>query len=256
MTPSTTLRNLRKLAATLLVLSFWLAVWFLIAIIVNKEILVASPLQVAERLGDLLPNPDFQKSVAFSVIRIFLGFLAGVVVSILLSLLTSFSKIARALLEPLLHVIKSTPIASFILLTLVWLDRQILPSFIAFLMVLPILWANITTGIKETPKSLIEVADVFGANEKQKIGIVYIPSAMPYFLAGCRSCLGLAWKAGVAAEVLCTPRDSIGKLLFESKIYYDTTGIFAHTLVIIVLSIVIEKLVIAWFRPLEKRFGT
>ena len=80
MTPSTTLRNLRKLAATLLVLLFWLAVWFLIAVIVDKEILVASPLQVTERLLELLPSPDFQKSVALSVIRIFLGFLTGVVV--------------------------------------------------------------------------------------------------------------------------------------------------------------------------------
>ncbi len=255
MTASTTLRKAKQAALTLLVLLFWVAVWFLIALIVDKEILVASPIDVFKRLSASLADGLFRKSIALSIVRIFGGFFAGVIVSVLLALLTSFSKAAKALLEPMLYIIKSTPVASFILLALVWLDRQLLPTFIAFLMVLPILWANITAGIRETPKSLSEVADVFGASERQKIGFLYIPSAMPYFLAGCRSCLGLAWKAGVAAEVLCTPRDSLGRLLYESKMYYDTTGIFTYTLTVIVLSIVIEKLVIALLRPIERHFG-
>jgi len=181
---------------------------------------------------------------------------AALILGSLLALATSKWSLLRALFSPLISLIKSTPVASFIILVLIWVGRDILPSVIVLLMALPVVWANVSEGIARTDPLLLEMAQVFRFSRYKTLRRIYIPSLMPYFLSACRSCLGLAWKAGVAAEVLCTPRDSIGKLLFESKIYYDTTGIFAHTLVIIVLSIVIEKLVIAWFRPLEKRFGT
>lgn len=244
----------KGVGATLLSLLFWCAVWYAAACIVNKEILVAPPVGVLKRLYGLLNDSQFLKSALFSLLRVFGGFAAGVIFSIILSFLTFFSKIADALFQPLVQIIKSTPVASFNLLALVWLDRQILPVFIAFLIVLPIMWENITAGIKNAPKELIEVADVFGASEARKIFSVYIPSAVPFFLAGCKTCLGLAWKAGIAAEVLSPPDNSIGKLLYNSKIYYDTTGVFAYTIAIIVLSLAIEKLFFLLIRPLENRF--
>lgn len=52
--------------------------------------------------------------------------------------------------------------------------------------------------------------------------------------------LGLAWKAGIAAEVLCTPKGAIGTQLYNAKIYIETTDLFAWTFVVVILSLLLE----------------
>ena len=82
---------------------------------------------------------------------------------------------------------------------------------------------------------------------------IYVPSILPYFMAGCTTGLGLAWKAGVAAEVLAMPRNSIGLQLYNAKVYLETSDLFAWTLVIILLSMLLEKLLVALMRRLSTR---
>ena len=71
---------------------------------------------------------------------------------------------------------------------------------------------------------------------------MYLPHCLPYFSAGALTSLGLAWKAGIAAEVLCTPNHSIGKQVYDAKVYMETAEVFAWTLVVILLSLALEKL--------------
>ena len=54
--------------------------------------------------------------------------------------------------------------------------------------------------------------------------------------------IGMAWKAGIAAEVICSPHNTIGYFLYRTKIYFDTPALFAWTLCVIVLSFIIEKI--------------
>jgi NitT/TauT family transport system permease protein len=139
-----------------------------------------------------------------------------------------------------MSVVKATPVASFIMLALLWIDRDILPAFISVLMVLPVVVSNVYTGIKSTDKNLYEVTKVFRFGFYKKLRFLYFPTVRPYFLSACRSSLGLAWKAGIAAEVLAVPVLSIGKMIYESKLYLETTDLFAWTAVVVVLSVIID----------------
>ena len=78
---------------------------------------------------------------------------------------------------------------------------------------------------------------------KTTVKALYIPSILPYFTSALISSIGLGWKAGIAAEVLCTPLNSIGKAIFESKIYFEYVDLFAWTAMVIVLSIIFEVVV-------------
>ncbi|MFQ8759416.1 MAG: ABC transporter permease [Intestinimonas sp.] len=80
---------------------------------------------------------------------------------------------------------------------------------------------------------------------------VYVPSVLPYFASGCRTALGLAWKAGVAAEVLCLPKNAIGAQVYYAKIYLETPSLFAWTLAVIALSFLLEWAVGLLLRRLE-----
>ena len=168
-------------------------------------------------------------------------------------MLTVNVRVLDTLLSPLLGVIKATPIASFIILAWLWISSGKLPVFITSLIVIPIVWSNVSEGIRSVDKSLLEVASVYKFSLSKKLFKLYIPSIAPFFMAACKSSLGLAWKAGISAEVLTTPQKAIGTELYLSKTYLELPNLFAWTLVVIILSMVFEKLFILGIEKAGKR---
>ena len=246
--------KLNKHLKNLIVLVFWLAVWQALVMMVDNPLLLPSIPTVLKRIFELICSGQFWLITATSLGRILLGVVCAVVLGLALAVATSRSSLLRALFSPLLTVIKSTPVASFIILLILWVGRDILPSVIVVLMALPVVWSNVNTGIAETDIRLIEMARVFRFPLWRRLRRIYIPSVMPHFLAACHSCLGLAWKAGVAAEVLTVPAVSIGKMLYESKLYWETQDLFAWTAVVIICSLIIEKVLIASIAALGRKY--
>ncbi len=234
---------------------FWLLVWALLARLVDKALLLPGPAAVLRRLLGLAATGAFWRTVGVTLLRILCGALAGTVLGVAAAVLTWRFRLLHDLLSPLLTLVKSTPVASFILLLLIWLGRDILPAVIVVLMVLPVIWANVEAGLRGVDPGLREMAKVFRFPPFRRLRRVWIPSVLPSFLAACRSTLGLAWKAGVAAEVLTVPVRSIGKMLYESKLNLETTDLFAWTVVVVLCSLVIEKLLTSLLGRLLKQPG-
>lgn len=223
----------------------WLLLWQLLHSVVGLSVLVPSPLEVLRELLRLGLEPAFWLSVLSSLGRVLAGFLLGCAAGTLLALLTSFSRWALDFFSPMLHVIKATPVASFIILALVWLRVRAIPVFTAFLIVLPTAWSNVSAGIAAADPQLLEMARAFRFSRKSILLQIYLPTLRPYLTAAASIGMGMAWKAGIAAEVLCTPRYSIGSALYSSKIYLDTPGLFAWTAAVILLSVLLEHLLLA-----------
>ena len=238
----------------MLILAFWLGVWALLARLVDRELLLPGPWQVLKRLVVLMGGSGFWHITAVSLTRIVCGTLAAVAAGVGLAAATCRYRFLRAVLTPLLTAVKSVPVASFILLTLIWVGRDILPSVIVFLMVLPIVWQNVAAGIEQTDRSLLELARVYRFPRWRILRRVYAPEVAPYFLAACRTSFGVAWKSGVAAEVLTVPQRSIGRQLFESKLYLETVDLFAWTVVVVLCSLAIEKLLTAAINRAQLRY--
>lgn len=236
---------LKRLGKNGIVLAFWLLVWAALAGLVGRELLLPGPLAVLKRLFVLAQTADFWLAAAVSLGRILLGAVIGVAAGTLLAVLTRRFRIADALLTPLLTIVRSTPVASFILLVLIWVGRDILPMVIVVLMVMPVVWGNVSAGIAGTDGKLLQMAKLYRFGVRRTVTRVYVPAVLPHFLSACRTSLGLAWKAGVAAEVLTVPQLSIGRHLYEAKLYLETVDLFAWTVVVIALSLVIEKLLAA-----------
>lgn len=224
---------------------FWIAVWQAASMAIGQEILLASPAAVLVRLCKLVIKADFWQSVAFSMLRILLGFLLGTASGILLAGLASCLSWIRALIAPAVMTVKAIPVASFVILVLIWVPSQNLSAVISFLMVFPILYTNVLGGIESTDGKLLEMASVFRLSRMRRIRFIYIPQVIPFFCSACSVALGLCWKAGVAAEVIGIPDGSIGERLYQAKVYLDTPDLFAWTAVIIVVSLVFEKLFLA-----------
>lgn len=245
----------KKILSVLGVAAFWLLAWQLVYWRVGNGLLVVSPAQVATQLMDLAVQRSFWQAIGISLLRIGSAFLLGMACGTLLAVATSRSALLRALLTPVMGVVRATPVASFIILALLWMGKDGVPSFMAFLMVLPVVWGNVAQGISRIDPKLLQMARAFGFGTKKTLLRVAIPSVMPYFMAASTAAMGMAWKAGIAAEVLAMPRISIGIALYNSKVYLETADLFAWTTVVILLSLLIEKAFVALIRRIGKRWN-
>lgn len=232
---------------------FWLCVWQVVAMAVDKQLLLPDPISVFSRVSELIITSDFWMIVFNSVKNILFGLILGFILGTLTAILTVNIKAIEIMLKPLISIVKITPVASFILLLILWMNRIAVPSFVSVLMVFPIVWANVSQGISSTDTKLKEVSSVFKLSFVKKIVYLYIPSVLPSALAALMSSIGLAWKAGISAEILALPRDTIGYEIFQSKTYLMTLDVFAWTVVVILLSVIIEKLIISLIRLLSNK---
>lgn len=248
-------RHSGKALVRVAVFIFWLGIWFLLARLVNRELLLPSPLQVLRSLLSLAMTVSFWQTLGCSLLRVSAGIVAATILGVLLAMLTEWRSIVRALVAPVMTLIKSTPVASFIILALIWLGRSVLPAVISGLMVLPVVWANVSAGIAGRDAQLLELAQVYRLPRRVIFRRITVPSVLPHFRAALSSALGLGWKAGIAAEVLTVPQLSIGKMIFESKLYLETTSLFAWTLTVILLSLAIEKLLLHLVQQIGQNGG-
>lgn len=234
-------RTEKKIGAALAVAAFWLLVWQLLSMLVGQEVVLSPPLTVFKALWRLMGTGKFWLSLGASFLRILGGFLLGVLLGSTLALLCWRSTVARRLIGPFMSVVRATPVASFIILLLFMARNTWIPVIIAALMVMPILWANVLKGLEETDKGLLEMGQVFELSRSWQLRQIYGPSVMAFFRPGALTGLGLAWKAGIAAEVLAAPEHSVGGMLYRAKIYLENPEMLAMTLCVIIISMGLEK---------------
>ena len=233
-------------------LFFWTVVWYLAAVAMDNPLLLPSPLQVLRCLGKLMLTAGFWQTVAVSIGRILLGIVCAVALGCVLAVVTTSFRLPEVLIAPAMTAMQATPVASFTILVLIWIDRDFVPVLICGMMVLPVVWNSVSTGIRVTDPQLLEMAKVYRLSGLQTLRRIWIPSVMPFFRTACSSSIGLGWKAGIAAEVLTVPKHSIGRMIADSKLYLMTEELFASTLVVIVLSLLLQKLML---RLLQGRAG-
>ena len=233
----------------LLPLAFWLGVWQLSAWTLEihlagkgNELLLPYPVTVLTTLFTLAKQSNFWRFTLLSLLRIVSGMVIGVVLGGMFSAVTCSNALADQLLSPAIRVVRATPVASFILLVILWTHRDLVPVVISALMVIPVIWENLCRGIRATDPKLLELAYAYRFSLRKRIHLVYLPSLRPYLTAGITTSMGLAWKSGIAAEVLCLPKQAIGTEIYQTKLYLEVPTLFAWTITVISLSLILERL--------------
>ena len=234
----------------------WLLAWQGLSMYIGQGILLVSPVSVVLRLAQLMKEPGFWQSVLFSFSRITAGFLLATVSGVVFAAFAAIFRRVEEFLAPAILFIKSTPVASFTILVLIWVSSRNLSVVISYLMVLPIIYTNVLKGISSTDAKLLEMAKVFGIPRRRRIMYIYVSQVLPFFQSACLVGLGLCWKAGVAAEVIGIPKGSMGEKLYMAKIYFATPDLFAWTVTVIIVSLLFEKLFMFLVRCMISKLET
>ncbi len=249
----TIMQTTKKVFRWILPILFWIAVWEIAAWRVGNVLLFPNPRVVLRTLWELMKTEAFYNAVRRSLWNVLSGILGAIVFGILLAVVSHRFGFIRALLFPFMTVVKATPVASFIVLLLIWIGSAKVPSVITFLIVLPVVWTNLDEGLQRQDEKLLQVAQIYGFSAFKKLRLLTVPSVKPYFVSACRTSLGLAWKAGIAAEIIAMPRGSIGTSIGKAKQYLNTEEMFAWTLTVIVLSLLLELLAMKLLNKWEQK---
>lgn len=221
----------------------WIGIWAFAAHRVGYDFILPSPLSVLKKLFEIIKEKGFFVTVALSLLRVLSGFVIGAIAGLTGAFLSYLLLPLKVFLSPLIRIVRATPVASFILIAVLWIPSGSVPVFIAFLMVFPIVYSNVLTGLENVDVKLLEAADMYRFSLRKKITLLYLPSALPYFASAAITSLGLAWKSSVAAEVLCVTRDSVGEKLYLSNLYLESAELLAWTVTVVLLSVGMEALV-------------
>jgi NitT/TauT family transport system permease protein len=222
---------------------FWLVLWQIFAVVIGQPLYLPMPISVLKSLCNLVPQLEFWRSIIATFYRVVMGFFSSVIMGIVLGIIAAKYQWVQRLLQPLMTIIKATPIMSIIILALVWLKATNVPIFTCIILCLPIIYTNVLAGINNIDHQLIEMSSVYQVKLVYVIRHVIMPSLRPYIFSAMMVCVGFSWKSVVTAEVLSSPKFSMGYNLYATKIYLDISGLFAWTAVIIVFSVLLEKLV-------------
>lgn len=232
---------------------FALALWQFAAMALDQSMLLVTPLKVISRLGTIWMEDGFFSTIWFSFQRIVLGFFLGFFLGLILAILAGRLKIVEIFLWPFVVTIKSIPVASFVIISLIWLSAAQLSVFISFLMVFPVIYSNVLEGIKSTDENMTQMAELYHLSFPRRLLYIHMPQLKPFLLSACSVALGLSWKSGIAAEVIGIPNGSMGEMLYESKIYFNTADLFSWTVIIVLVSLLFEKVFMALLKLLFER---
>lgn len=236
--------NSSNIVRKAIIIVMWIVLWEVLSCAVHNDILLVGPLQV---MGAFLKNAttfSFWQTIVFSLLRIGAGFFVALLLGILLGAIASRLQPVKEFFAPLMTTLKAIPVASFVVLLLIWFGADRISFFISFLIVFPNVYIHTIAGIESTDWKLLEMAQVFRVSGIRKWFYLYRPAMTPYLYSCLQISLGMAWKSGVAAEVIGMTSLSIGERLYMSKIYLDTAQLFAWTLTVILMSYLFEKIVL------------
>ena len=220
---------------------FWLALWQLLAVLVSNKVLIVGPYETLRALVAMLPTAAFWRAVLGSLLRITAGFCLGSLLGVLLAFCAYASPLFRALFSPFVSVLKAVPVVSFVILVLIWAGSAMLSLFVTVVVVLPILYINTLEGLLATDNKLLELAQVYRMPFPAKLRGIYLPQLRPHIVGAAELACGMAWKSGVAAEVIGQPLGSLGNELYRAKIYLETDRVLAVTVVTVFLSWLLSK---------------
>ncbi len=236
--------KIRKPALSAGSVLIWIILWHILGSLANRGLLlkIPLPLDTLRTFTENLSDIAFWEAVGTSLFHIVLGFVAAIIVGTLCGILANLSVGFKILSAPIFHIIRSVPVAAFIIIAWLWIPTAFLPPFISFLMVFPIIKSHIDAGLCSVDNKSIEMATVFGMNRWGILKHIKIPTVLPFLREASVTGLGIAWKSGIAAEVICNPSGSLGALLSGARATIDYEQVFAVTLTVIILSLILENI--------------
>lgn len=222
----------------------WLVIWQIASTLTGLDIILPGPVKVLFCMAGMLGQKNTYIITMHSLIRIFAGYTAAFVTAVLAGLAAGYVRAVRIMSAPLISAMQALPVTAFIILVLMIAGAKNVSAVIAFIVVFPVIYHGMVQGIDNMDKNLAQMADVFNIHGMRRFRYISLMQCMPYIRTAVKSSAGMCWKAGAAAEVIGLTRNSIGEQMYLAKLYLETDVLLSWGIIIIIASVVFEKLLL------------
>jgi ABC-type nitrate/sulfonate/bicarbonate transport system permease component len=199
-------RRWRSAGLTLRSLAAAVAVWALVAHVIDRPLLLPGPAAVAEGFWVLLVSNRLAAETLVSLGRLAIAYTAAAVVGVALGAAMGTWPSVDRVVSPLVNSVRSVSGIAWIPIAVVWFGvSEVLPVFIIFYGAVFPFVLNAQLGVRSVDRRLVHAARSLGASGGRVALRVVLPATVPYLLTGARVALGLAWMSIIAAELLGAP---------------------------------------------------
>lgn len=213
-----------------------LFLWEIIALKINNDIYLPTLGQVLENMKEIILTDRFIIDVITTISRCIISFLVALILALISGVFSYACNIVKNFLKPIISLTRSIPNMVLIVLSLIWFNKESAPYIVVFIMVFPVLYDCILGSIKNIDKNILEMADLYKIGLKNKIQKIYLPSIKFSLIPILSSTISLGFKIVIAGEVYSQPLYGIGAMIQSEKVNFNTTGIFAWIIIIIIIS--------------------
>lgn len=245
--------KIKKILINFLVLAFWLGIWEIAAKIYNNDMIFPTVDVVFIALCEAIWDESFLLNVLFSLLRVLSGFVLGTLLSVILAVIASKVDFVKTLVSPIMTVAKSAPVVAFILIIWLFVGGQNVPIVISMLMVMPIIWQNLIDGYSSIDQGLLEVCAVYNFSYGKRFRLLIFPTLMKFLFPGLITAAGLAFKSGIAAEIISMTKNSIGKEIYNARYLFEGPKLFAWVIIVIILSFALELIIKTVIRRIQRK---
>jgi NitT/TauT family transport system permease protein len=228
-----------------------LVLWWILAEIVDNQIKFPTPYDTAQNFIRIITDEDFFLMLFYSTRRLIIGFTISFAIGLILGLISGVSDAFYYFIKPIILTLRSVPTMAVILLSLIWLSREISPILVVSLVVFPIIYSAVVNGIRNVDKQLLEMTSIYKLSRKRKIFHLYLPSIRSSLASVLAAAISLNVKISIAAEVLSQPKYGIGTGFQMEKYAINTAGVLAWTIIAVVIAGFFEWLI----KKLFKRYA-
>ncbi|MBK0393571.1 ABC transporter permease [Ramlibacter algicola] len=243
----------------LVVLVLLLGVWQLMSLNDKMAFFFGEPLKVAGRIWSwflpvgIAPNAlfpdglegraDIYVHLGVTLLETVLAFFAGTLLGLVVGLWLALAPTASAIFDPYIKAANSMPRVILAPIFALWFGLGIWSKVaLAVTLVFFIVFFNVYQGVKEVSPVVLANARMLGANQKQLLRTVYLPSATSWVFSSLHTSVGLAFVGAVVGEYLGSAR-GVGYLILQAEGTFDVNTVFAGIVVLTVFALVLDGLV-------------
>lgn len=216
--------------------------WEALALHYGSSQIMPGPKATLLATFNLFIGSDFLSVVGSTLLRGLAGFALAALLGLLLGILGGLSAGFDSFLRPWVVVMRSTPVVAFVLLALIWFTSSNVPVFIGFLTMFPMIYTNVSGGIRSVDRNLVEMARFYKVSRRRTVSEVYMPAIAPFITAGLSTAVGIGWRAIIIGEVLSQPKYGIGTMMHDAQSFLRVDILIAWTVVAVLLSALFDKL--------------
>ncbi len=212
-----------------------LIIWWAGSAIIENPLLLPSPLETVRALAVVLAGRSFASDISATALRVAYAFILSFLLGTAVGAASGRNVMLRSMLSPAMAALRTVPFISLSVLSLVWFKSGAVPVFVAFLMAFPLVASIISEAAASVDEKLIELSRVYMVPKPRMVRLLYAPSLAPYLVSAAAQAMGVSWKIVVSAEVLSLPRTGMGARMDTARAFLDTPGLFAWTLLLVLI---------------------